>query len=94
MVRTSPLQRAVEIAGGQSALAKAIGVKQAHIWHWLNRAKQVPAQHAIAIEKATGGKVKRHELRPDVYPIEEPCSGEHAEASEEPADSHRTGTLG
>jgi TorA maturation chaperone TorD len=59
------LARAVELAGGQSALARAIGKSQSHIWHWLKVAKRVPAEAAVAIEKATG--VSRQELRPDLY---------------------------
>ena len=59
------LERAVELAGGQSALARAIGKSQSHIWHWLKVAKRVPAEAAVAIEKATG--IPRRELRPDLY---------------------------
>lgn len=65
-----PIERAVEIAGGQSALARAIGgtVKQAHVWYWLNKDDAlVPAEHCLTIEQATGGQVTRHELRPDVF---------------------------
>lgn len=61
------LTRAVEICGGQSALARAVGVKQAHVWNWLNVSKRVPADHVPAIEKATGGKVTRRDLRPDLW---------------------------
>ena len=63
----SALERAVEIAGGQSALARKLGLKQANVWHWLNRAEHVPAEQAIAIEAATGGAVTRAELRPDLF---------------------------
>jgi len=61
--------RAVEIMGGQSALARAIGgtVKQAHVWHWLHKSEEVPAEHCAAIERATGGKVTRKQLRPDIF---------------------------
>lgn len=62
------LQRAIEILGGQSALARACGKKQAHVWYWLNRSGRVPAEQAITIEQATGGEVSRHDLRPDIYP--------------------------
>ena len=64
----SPIAKAIEIVGGQSALARAIGgsVKQAHVWYWLN-ADRVPPEHCAAIEAATAGKVTRHELRPDVF---------------------------
>ena len=63
----SALKRAIEKAGGQSALARACGVKQGHVWHWLNKSLRVPAEHAISVETATGGAVKRHELRPDIF---------------------------
>lgn len=61
------LQRAVKIAGGQTALANAIGVQQAHVWNWLNRDRTLPAEHVRAIEKATGGQVTRFDLRPDIF---------------------------
>ena len=64
------LEKAVELAGGQTALASCIGVKQTHVWNWLNRDKRVPAERVIAIEQATHGRVSRHALRPDIYPVE------------------------
>jgi DNA-binding transcriptional regulator YdaS (Cro superfamily) len=60
------LSRAIDAAGGQTALARALGVKQANVWWWLNRSGRVPAEQVIPIEVATG--VTRHELRPDLYP--------------------------
>lgn len=75
MPMKNALQRAVEITGGQSALARAIGVKQAHVWYWLNRMQgKVTAEHVLAIESATGGQVTRSELRPDLYPPDEEAS--------------------
>lgn len=62
------LARAVEVVGGQTQLARLLGVKQANVWHWLNRADHVPGEFVLAIERATGGEVSRHELRPDLYP--------------------------
>lgn len=59
----------MEIAGGQSALARKLGLKQANVWHWLNRAEHVPAEQAIAIEAATDGAVSRAELRPDLFAL-------------------------
>ena len=61
----SALRQAVELAGGQSALARKIGVKQANVWDWLNRAKIAPANKIVAIERATG--VSREKLRPDIF---------------------------
>lgn len=63
-----PLQRAVQVAGSQAALAKKLGVTPQHVWNWLNRDEKVPAEQAIPIETATEGKVSRHDLRPDLYP--------------------------
>lgn len=63
------LERAIEHAGGQTALAKKLGVKQANVWTWLNRVKgeTPPAEFCLGIEVATAGAVSRYELRPDVF---------------------------
>lgn len=61
------LQKAVELVGGQSSLAKAIGVKQQHVWNWLNRDGKPAAEHVLGIEAATNGAVTRYDLRPDVF---------------------------
>lgn len=58
------LDRAVEVAGSQSALAKALGIKPPSISGWYERGK-VPVERCAAIEAATG--VSRHDLRPDVF---------------------------
>lgn len=62
----SPVDRAIEIAGGQRQLAQLIGVSYQAIQKFRRR---VPAERVLAIEAATG--VSRHELRPDLYPIEQ-----------------------
>ena len=63
----SALERAVAVAGGQLALAKAINTTQSNVWTWLNRSKRgVPGEWVRAVEAATG--IPRHELRPDIYP--------------------------
>ncbi len=62
------LAKAIEIVGGQTQLARLLGVKQANVWHWLNRAERIPAEYVLPIEKATGGQVGRHMLRPDLFP--------------------------
>ena len=65
------LQRAVEICGTQAELASRIGVTQSHVSHLIFRYQgQVGPRFAIAVEKAVNGKVTRHELRPDFYPVE------------------------
>lgn len=60
----SALDRAVQSAGSQLALAQLLGIKPPSVSGWYDR-KRVPAERCIAIEKATG--VSRHELRPDVF---------------------------
>lgn len=48
------LARACRIAGGQKALATAIGRKQGTVWEWLFVSGQVPADVSMQIEDATG----------------------------------------
>jgi len=74
------LRRAVEKVGGQSALARACGVKQGHVWHWLNKSLRVPAEHVLAVEAATGSAVSRQELRPDIFGNGHAASGAPAGA--------------
>lgn len=63
------LEKAIELVGGQTRLAKAVGKKQGHVSAWLRRG-YVPAELAIPIERLTEGQVTRHELLPAVYPLE------------------------
>lgn len=65
---SSALAKAIDTVGGQTQLARLLGVKQANVWHWLNKAERVPGEYVLAIEAATGGQVTRHDLRPDLYP--------------------------
>jgi DNA-binding transcriptional regulator YdaS (Cro superfamily) len=71
-MNTNPIvQKAIKIAGGQSALARLIGgkVRQQHVRLWLHM-DRIPAERAIQIEEATKGAVSRSELRPDLWPEE------------------------
>lgn len=61
------LERAIEVCGSQAALARAIGVKQGHVWYWLRKSGQVPAEQAEKIERATSRAVTRQDLRPDIF---------------------------
>lgn len=63
------LQRAIASLGSQAAMARLLGVAQPSVWKWLSARKPLPAQHVLRVEAATG--ISRHELRPDLYPIEE-----------------------
>lgn len=66
---TGPVERAVAAAGGQAALARAVGVTAQAVHQWVKKGR-IPAQRVLAVEAAAGGKVIRHELRPDLYPRE------------------------
>lgn len=65
------LERAIKIAGGQTALGALIGAKQQTISFWLNESGRVGAEYALLIERALSGQVTRQQLRPDLYPPEE-----------------------
>lgn len=59
------LQQAVAICGGQTALAKSIGLSQPYIYNWLTRSNGIPpAEYCSLIEKSTNGQVTRKDLRP------------------------------
>ena len=72
--RKTALLSAIALCGGQAALARllsaALGAKisQQRIWNAAHRDQSLPAEWCLAIENATGGKVTRHALRPDLYP--------------------------
>jgi DNA-binding transcriptional regulator YdaS (Cro superfamily) len=67
MAKKHPIERAVELAGGQSAFARLHSVTQPTVFNWLKR-KTIPAEFVLATEKETG--ISRHDLRPDIYPRE------------------------
>lgn len=64
MTEQTPLERAIEAAGGTRPLAKALGITAEAIYVW----KEVPVMRVLDVERITG--VPRTELRPDVYPPE------------------------
>lgn len=75
-----PKQRLIEAAtkaGGQTKLADALTaecgkrVSQQWIWNVINRDQDVPPEWCLPIERITEGEISRHDLRPDLYPVEE-----------------------
>lgn len=62
------LARAVRAAGSQSAFGRIIGRPQTTVSTWLREGRELPAEHVLAVEAATG--VSKHALRPDIYPDE------------------------
>ena len=65
----SALKDAVELVGGQTALAKYFGISPQSVQQWVIQ-DRAPANRVIGIEAATSGQVTRHLLRPDLYPEE------------------------
>ena len=78
------LLAAVDAAGSQSALARAVGCSNTAVWKWCQSSKRMPAEFVLKAETATG--VSRHELRPDIYPVEVP----HAPPSWQGVDRGQT----
>lgn len=70
------LERAINLAGGQTAFAEALTKRRAHVyerahvisqarvWNWLKRDKKAPAEYCPDIEALWG--VTCEELAPDV----------------------------
>ncbi len=52
----------------QTELARRLGKSPGLVWQWLNEHRPIYAEQVLPIERATGGKVSRHDLRPDLYP--------------------------
>lgn len=65
----TPIERAIAKAGGLTRLAAQCSVSYQAVQKWL-RTGRVPAERVLAVERASGGEVTRHELRPDLYPEE------------------------
>ena len=65
--KESILKQLIDHFGNESKLAKAVGIKPQSInASW--RFRGVPVNRVLQIEKITGGKFARHQLRPDIYP--------------------------
>jgi len=73
----TPLQRAVQIAGSQSALGRKIGVSHETVRKWLTGETPLSAERAREIEAALDGQVGRVEL---VFPELAAADGEQRAA--------------
>lgn len=61
------LERAIAIVGSAEELAAVTKTPKTTVSSWRHKSKRVGASKALAVERATGGKVTRHELRPDIF---------------------------
>ncbi|WCT75018.1 YdaS family helix-turn-helix protein [Sphingomonas naphthae] len=63
------LLRAIKLLGGnKSEVARVCGCTQANIFQIVEYRRRLPAEFVLPLEARTG--VSRHELRPDIYPLE------------------------
>lgn len=60
------IDRAAEVLGSQTALADLLGVSKGAVSQWKDSGRRVPAEYCPLIERATNGKVRCEDLRPDV----------------------------
>lgn len=62
MAKKTPLERAIEGAGGAVPLAEKLQITAEAIYQW----PKCPVKRVLEVERISG--VPRHELRPDIYP--------------------------
>ncbi len=62
----SGIQKAIELAGGQTQLAQKLGVTQQLISVWAIKGRP-PPQRVPQIVAALEGQITKHELRPDLW---------------------------
>lgn len=65
-MKNKAIIKAIEILGSQGKLATACGLTQTTTWKWANGLSKVSPQHVPLVVKATKGKVKPWEIRPDL----------------------------
>lgn len=66
MNRDAGVQRALDALGWGATveIAAALGITSQAVTQW----RRIPAERVLDVERITG--VPRHELRPDLYPVE------------------------
>ena len=80
-------ERGIAAAGGQTPMAKICGCSQGAISQRVAARKLLVAEHVLKVEAATG--VSRHELRPDLYPIDDLPTGQTLGSASLPRPSDR-----
>lgn len=58
------LREAIKLIGGQHELARQLGISQPAIACWYKHG--VPIKHVLTIEKLTGGRITRYQLKGDL----------------------------
>jgi DNA-binding transcriptional regulator YdaS (Cro superfamily) len=75
------LEKAISIAGSQTALAQRVGTKQQNVSQWAK--SRVSPEFVIGVSRAIDFMVTPHELRPDLYP--NPTDGLPAQSADREA---------
>lgn len=57
----SPIERAIAVAGGASALSRRLSITPQAVLQW----KECPPNRVLEVERLTG--ISRHDLRPDIF---------------------------
>lgn len=65
--QTLVVGRIVAILGGPVRAGQCLNISPQAISQWT----RVPANRVLDLEEMTNGIVKRHEMRPDLYPVPE-----------------------
>lgn len=52
-------------------ISSELGVSKSLFGHWCNGTRRIKSEHVLKIEMLTKGKVKRFDMRPDIYPPNE-----------------------
>lgn len=69
-MKNTAFQRAIKLyRRSQQPMADALGVSQSVVSKWMRRG-ELPAEYVLKVEMLTKGRITKHDLRPDIYPIE------------------------
>lgn len=60
------MKQATRVVGSAEQLARLIGVSRAAIYAWMSGTRRISADYCPDIERATRGRVRCEDLRPDV----------------------------
>jgi len=63
-MKTNLVAIACDVVGGMGVLSRLLGVSAPTVSQWKSGVRPIPIERCAAIEKITGGKVTRQEMRP------------------------------
>jgi DNA-binding transcriptional regulator YdaS (Cro superfamily) len=68
MARDQNLLEAIRLAGGPGKVGGAFGITREAVQQW----RRCPAERVIQLDRLIESQITRHQLRPDLYPADEP----------------------